>query len=166
MSTSSLTTVWFPNHLRANSAVEALLRSGVRREDVSLVLSESAHQPTSSAQEKVGNGAAAGAAAGGTVGAILAALLAVGSLAVPGAGIVVAGPIIAALAGAGVGGAAGGLMGALVSAGVHEEEASYYAKHLQSDGGILVCVHSADDTAAVAARVILHDAGGVALKAA
>lgn len=163
---SSLTTVWFPNHLRANSAVEALLRSGVRREDVSLVLSESAHPVHTTSQEQVGNGAAAGAAAGGTVGAILAALLAVGSLAVPGAGIVVAGPIIAALAGAGVGGAAGGLMGALVSAGVREEEATHYAKHLESDGGILVCVHSPNEAAAASSRAILHDAGGVALKAA
>ncbi len=59
---------------------------------------------------KAAEGAGVGGAIGGTVGAIAAAIAAIGtSLVLPGLGLVIAGPIAAALAGAGAGaGAAGG----------------------------------------------------------
>ena len=60
---------------------------------------------------KAAEGLGKGSAIGGGVGAALAALFAVGtSIAIPGLGLVVAGPIAAALAGAGAGGVTGGLM--------------------------------------------------------
>src|SRR5580765_4691546 len=60
----------------------------------------------------VGEGAAIGGAVGTAVGATIAAVAAIGtSLLVPGLGIIVAGPIAAALAGGGAGAVAGGLVG-------------------------------------------------------
>ena len=59
-------------------------------------------------------GAATGAALGGLFGAIVAGLAAIGSITVPGVGLLASGPIVAALAGGGAGAAVGGLTGALV----------------------------------------------------
>ena len=63
--------------------------------------------------------AGVGGAIGVTAGAILAALAAIGtSIAIPGLGVVIAGPIAVALAGAGAGGLTGGIIGALIGWGI------------------------------------------------
>ncbi|MEO8447269.1 MAG: hypothetical protein ABI528_07215 [bacterium] len=81
-----------------------------------------------------------GAAIGGTVGAVAGVIAALGtSLLIPGLGLVIAGPIIAGLAGAGAGGIAGGLIGALVGAGVTEERAKLYESGVK-DGKIVMGV--------------------------
>ena len=88
------------------------------------------------AMEKAG----VGSAIGGTVGAIVGAIAAIGtSVALPGLGLVVAGPIVAALTGAGAGGLTGGLIGALVGAGIPKERAEAYNKSIK-EGGIVVGV--------------------------
>ncbi|MDZ4710926.1 MAG: hypothetical protein SGI89_01210 [bacterium] len=81
-----------------------------------------------------------GAAIGGTVGAVAGVIAALGtSLLIPGLGLVIAGPIIAGLAGAGAGGIAGGLIGALIGAGVPEERAKLYESGVK-DGKIIMGV--------------------------
>jgi len=73
-------------------------------------------------------GAGAGATIGATVGAIAGAVGAVGTyVIVPSPGIVVTGPVVAALTGVGALGAIGGLLGGLLGAGRSE----YRAKHLE-----------------------------------
>jgi hypothetical protein len=90
----------------------------------------------SKAMEKAG----VGSAIGGTAGAIIGAIAAIGtSVALPGLGLVVAGPIVAALTGAGAGGLTGGLIGALVGAGIPKERAEVYKKSIE-EGGIVVGV--------------------------
>lgn len=90
---------------------------------------------------KAMKGAGTGATIGGTVGGIAGALLALGTNAViPGLGLVVAGPLLGALAGAGAGGAAGTLLGALVGAGIPEKRAKTYKSGLE-EGYILIGVH-------------------------
>ncbi|CAN5682780.1 hypothetical protein BH09PSE5_BH09PSE5_12860 [soil metagenome] len=85
-------------------------------------------------------GAGIGAGIGGTIGAIAAALAAVGTaLALPGIGLFMAGPIVAALVGAGAGAATGGLVGALVGWGIPEERVKHYEAGLHG-GGILMAV--------------------------
>jgi uncharacterized protein YjbJ (UPF0337 family) len=96
-----------------------------------------------------GNKAAEGTAVGGGigmgVGAALGALLAVGgSIALPGLGLVVAGPLAAVLAGAGAGGTAGGLIGALVGAGIPEDRAKEYESGIKN-GGIVIATRPRDD---------------------
>src|ERR1700728_4694987 len=59
-------------------------------------------------------GVAAGGAVGTAVGATIGAILAIGtSIAVPGLGLIVAGPLLAGLAGGGAGAVAGGAIGGL-----------------------------------------------------
>lgn len=63
---------------------------------------------------------------------------------IPGLGLIVAGPIVAGLAGAGAGGIAGGLIGALVGAGIPEDRAKLYEKGVK-DGRIVMGVHPRND---------------------
>ena len=90
-------------------------------------------------------GTGIGAVTGGAVGATILGIIAAGtSVAVPGVGLLIAGPLAGALAGGAAGGAAGGLVGALVGAGIPEEQAKLYEKDIK-DGGILVGVDARDE---------------------
>jgi hypothetical protein len=90
-------------------------------------------------------GAGVGSAIGGTTGAIIGAIAAIGTtVALPGLGLLIAGPIAAGLAGAGAGGLTGGIVGALVGAGIPEERAREYETGIRS-GGILMGVNAKSD---------------------
>jgi hypothetical protein len=94
-------------------------------------------------------GAGTGAAIGGTVGATLAAIAAIGTtLALPGLGLLIAGPIAAGLAGAGAGGATGGLIGALIGAGIPEERVKRYEEGIKNGGIMMGVTPRSDDDAA------------------
>jgi len=87
---------------------------------------------------KAAEGATAGGAIGGTLGAVIGGIAALGTnLVLPGLGLVVWGPIAAALAGAGAGGATGGVIGALVGAGIPEERARAYEEGVKNGGAVL-----------------------------
>lgn len=164
---ASVVTAIFSNRAAAENAAAALMRSGFRREDMSVLMSESTRGREFGVVEtnKAGDGAAAGAGVGAAVGATIAAIAAVGALAVPGLGIIAAGPIVAALAGAGAGATAGGAVGALVGAGIPEHEAKFFGPEVER-GGILVGVHVADKNMVDTAKLALKNAGGVSMKAA
>lgn len=133
----------FPSQAEAEAAVRALEQIGVPHSDISAVLrseSDAAHfSDATGTASRATEGAGAGSALGGTVGAILGALaLAATSIVIPGAGIVIAGPIAGALAGAGAGGLTGGVLGALVGAGIPEEHAEHYHAGVASGGVVVV----------------------------
>jgi hypothetical protein len=108
---------------------------------------------------KAPEGATAGATAGGILGGTLGVLVALGALAIPGVGpLIAAGPIVAALAGVGAGGAVGGLIGALVGAGIPEYEAKRYAGRVK-DGGVLLSVHAVTDGEVLRAKELLRETG-------
>jgi hypothetical protein len=91
---------------------------------------------------KAPEGASAGAGAGGALGGALGLLAGLGTLAVPGLGLLIAaGPVLAALSGAAVGAAVGGAAAALVGLGIPELEAKQYEGKIR-DGNILVSVHT------------------------
>jgi hypothetical protein len=88
-----------------------------------------------------------GGAIGVTAGAILATVAAIGrSIAIPGLGVVIAGPIAAALAGAG--GLTGGIIGALIGWGIPEERAKLYEFDLKYGDIVLGVIPRNDDAAA------------------
>lgn len=88
---------------------------------------------------------AAGAAIGGTIGGIAAAIPALGLLAIPGIGpILAAGPIAVILGGVLAGGVAGGLIGAFVKMGINEEDAKKYEYQLEQ-GKIIVLVENREN---------------------
>lgn len=159
---NSLVTAIFNTRAAAEGAVDAILRNGYGRDDISVVMSDSARAKHFALETgtQASTGASVGGLVGGTVGAVLAAIAAVGSnLIIPGIGLVIAGPIAAALAGLGVGGAAGGLVGALVGAGVPEHRAKLYESGLHS-GGILLGIAAKNAKDAEMLEKILQGFGG------
>lgn len=159
---ATLVTALFTNKVQAEAAVDALIKRGYTRDDISVIMSDSTHNKHFAIE--AGNQAAAGtgigSAVGGVIGATLAAIAAVGtSLALPGIGIIVAGPIVAALAGAGAGGATGGIIGALVGAGIPENRAKVYDSGVR-EGGILIGVEGKSKEDANGLEELLESLGG------
>jgi len=147
-----LVTGLFPDRAAAEAAYNAAHTRGYTTDDVNLVMSDDTrvrHFGNEAVETELGNKAAKGAgiggAIGGTVGAIAAAIAAVGTtLALPGLGLVVAGPLAAAVAGAGAGAAGGGLIGALIGWNMPEERVKEYEEGIKQ-GGILMGVHARSD---------------------
>ena len=136
----------FRDRESAERAYRGLSDRGYGKDDVNLLMSDDTRKKYfSEADTELGSkaweGAGKGAAIGGGVGATLAAIAAIGTtLALPGLGLLIAGPIAAALAGGGAGALTGGLVGALVGAGIPEEHAKHYEKGLK-EGGIVMGVN-------------------------
>lgn len=144
---AKLVTGLFKSKIAAESAVDALLKRGFSRDDISVLMSDATRSKEFALQTRshAADGLGIGGAVGGAVGAVLAAIAAVGTtLFLPGINLVIAGPIAAALAGAGAGGATGGLIGALIGAGIPEYRAKVYEAGLKG-GGILIGVEAATD---------------------
>lgn len=168
MAGTRLVTGLFPDRDSAERAYSSVASRGYDRNDVNVLMSEETRArhfaPDAPVASELGNKAAAGAGIGGaivgTVGAITAAIAAMGtSLVLPGLGLVVAGPIAAALAGAGVGGAAGGLVGALIGWGIPEERITQYESGIR-EGGILMGVRARSEDDARAFEDAWRDANG------
>jgi hypothetical protein len=156
---SQLITGIFPTRAVAERATQNLIDAGFAPEDTSILMSEGTRGRDFKVENstKAPEGAVTGATVGGVLGAVAAGLVALGTLAVPGVGLVAAGPIVAALSGLGAGAAAGGLVGGLVGLGVPEHEAKFYDEELRK-GGILVGVYAHGDRVKLA-REILDAAG-------
>jgi hypothetical protein len=130
-------------------AIRLLKDAGVPADNISLIARHTlekeglVEEPHSKAPE----GMMLGAAGGGAMGALVAGLTAVGTIASGGAGLglVVAGPIVAALAGAGAGAAAGSVVGGMIGAAIPEAELNAYEQAIK-EGSVLIGVQAEDDT--------------------
>ena len=162
MAKSNLVTGLFQNRIAAEAAVDAILKRGYTRDDISVMMSDATHSKEFALQARThaADGAGIGGALGGVVGAVLAAIVAVGStIFLPGINLVIAGPIAAALAGAGAGAATGGVIGALIGAGIPEYRAKVYDAGLRG-GGILIGVESKSDEDVDKLEELLEAVGG------
>jgi hypothetical protein len=102
------------------------------------------HPAGTRAEEGMGLGGAIGTA----VGATLAAVAAIGTtIAVPGLGLLIAGPLAAAFAGGGAGAVTGGVLGGLIGAGFTEHNAGAYEEALRNGGVVLGVVPKNHDHA-------------------
>jgi hypothetical protein len=135
----------FNDRTSAEREYDALCARGYSAKDINVIMTEEGrkrHFSTGKTTE-LGNKALEGAGVGGGIGVVaggtLAAIAMAATAAVPGLGLLVAGPIAAALLGAGAGGVAGGAIGALVGAGIPEERVKEYESGLK-DGGIVMGV--------------------------
>jgi hypothetical protein len=158
---AKLVTGLFKNRVAAEAAVDAILKRGYTRDQVSVLMSDATKSKEFAIETgtKAADAAGVGGALGGTIGAVLAALTAVAApIALPGIGLVVAGPIVAALAGAGAGAAAGGLIGALVGMGIPEHRAKVYDAGVRA-GGILLGVEAQTGEEADNLEKLLADIG-------
>ena len=158
---AKLVTGLFRTRVGAEAAVDAVIKRGYTRDDISVLMSDATKNKEFAIETgtHAADGAGIGGAVGGTVGAVLAAIAAVGtSIALPGLGLVIAGPIAAALAGAGAGAATGGVIGALVGAGIPEHRARVYDAGLRG-GGILIGVEAKSNEDADTIEKLLSDLG-------
>ena len=150
-----------PTHADATSLIEGLRNGGFDSTDVSVLAPHNQQDVglTVEKHSKTLEGTAAGATAGGVLGGVLGLLAGIGTLAIPGLGILVAaGPLLATLSGMGFGASVGGLAGGLVGLGIPEYEAKRYEGHLEK-GGILIAVHCEDGEAISRAQEIMQTSG-------
>ena len=129
-------------------------RHGYKSDDISVVMSDDTRKrhfgdvkpghefkEGSKAAEGAGIGGGIGLGVGAAIGALVAAAT---SIAIPGLGLIVAGPIAGAIAGAGAGGATGTLVGALIGAGIPEDRAAEYERGIR-EGGIVLGTQARDE---------------------
>lgn len=93
-------------------------------------------------RERPAIAAAVGTGTGALLGAMLGAAV---TLAFPGVGLVVVGPLAATLLGAGFGGMTGGLMGSLIGVGIPESHAKAYEEKIKQ-GKIILGVNPRSGT--------------------
>ncbi len=138
----------FRDRESAEKAYEAIHERGYSQDDINLMMSKETQKKHYSEEgddrteigTKAAEHAGKGSAIGGTVGAIVGVVAAIGtSIAIPGLGILVAGPIAAGLAGAGAGGLTGGVIGALVGSGIPEARAKLYESGIK-EGNVVISV--------------------------
>ena len=149
---SDMLTGTFRDRESAERAYSALTDRGYSNDDVNVLMSDDTRKHHFSSDttvetdlgNKAAEGGVTGATIGGVAGAIVGVLAAAGTLAIPGLGLVIAGPLAAGLAGLGAGGAAGGLLGALIGAGIPEERAKLYENDIKA-GGIVIGVSPRND---------------------
>ena len=128
-------------------AYEVVAARGYGTGDVNVLMSEEARRRyfaedrdvNTELGRKVEEGGELGGPMGGAIGTLLPALVAAGVVALPGLGLVIAGPVAAARAAAGVAGATLGVIGLMGDWGIPEERARQYEAAIR-DGGILLAV--------------------------
>ena len=138
----------FSDRESTERAYNTLHERGYSKDDINLIMSDETRKKHFSDENdhselgtKAAEGAGTGAGIGGTIGAIAGVIAALGtSVVIPGAGLVLAGPLVAGLAGAGAGSITGGLIGALVGSGIPEDRAKIYESGVK-DGHVVLGVH-------------------------
>lgn len=140
-----LTTEIFPDKDTAEQAYNDAIKSGYKAEDINVLMSEDSRKKyydSELVKDEVGDksmeGLAIGGALGGVIGGTIGAVVAIGtSIAFPGLGLVVAGPLALGLAGVGAGSITGGVIGTLIGWGIPEDRAAVYEKGIKSGGIVL-----------------------------
>jgi hypothetical protein len=151
-----MVTAVFRDRTNANRVYTWLRDRGYTSDEINVLMSDQTRAAYATADDDelvsssthAAEGMATGGAIGTAVGANLAAIAAIGTtVVIPGLGLVVAGPILAAFAGAGAGAVAGGLIGGLIGLGIPESNAHAYEQALR-EGGVIIGVHphSGDET--------------------
>jgi hypothetical protein len=142
----------------AERAYDTLRGRGYTDADVNVLMTDDTRRkwyPPDDAETDLGRkagtqamrGAGVGGAIGTAVGALAALIATTAVIALPGVGLVAAGPLAAALAGAGAGALAGGLVGALVGLGIPEDRARLYDEGIKGGGMVMGVTPRSDDDA-------------------
>lgn len=151
-------TAIFDTHPDAARALEDLVAAGFETSKISFIASDDFDADTFGVEShsKMAEGVAIGAGAGGAIGAVVAGLTLVGAVAATGgAGLLVAGPLVAALAGAGAGAAGGSVLGGLIGLAIPEHEVKHYEEAIER-GSVLVGVECDDSDERKAAKAVFE----------
>jgi len=148
----------FETPSQAAAAVRTLETRGVPENEISIIAGEDFKKESFAvdSHSKLPEGVALGAGTGGAIGALAVGLTAVGTLATGGAGLIAAGPIVAALAGAGAGATAGAITGGAIGAAIPEHEIKHYEDAIQR-GSVLVGVHCQEEETRDLAKQCFQD---------
>jgi hypothetical protein len=140
----------YDSYSQAQRAVEALEQAGFSSSEVSLI---SRYRDDNTLADEA-SGATTGATAGAVVGGGAGLLAALGVIAIPGIGpLVAAGVLATTLVGAAGGSVVGGLIGALTDYGLSEDDAHVYSEAVRR-GSSLVTVRTDDDRLATADAIL------------
>lgn len=146
----------FKNPDQAHQAINTLEPLGYDQGDVSLIASKEAYEREEMvnfiAGEKLHEEAVRAGKIGGIAGAIVAGATAITAMISGGAGLLVAGPVVAIISGC------GGLLGTLLGTGFTEEEAKTMDNAI-AHGDVMVIVHAANHELAHKAKDALHQKG-------
>jgi hypothetical protein len=147
----------FTDRESSEGAYKSLRDRGYSDDEINVIMSDetrnryygdTAADTDSDLGSKAAEGMGYGSAIGGTLGAVIGGIAALGTnLVLPGVGLVVWGPIAAALAGAGIGATAGGWTGALIGAGIPEDRAKEYEEGIKSGGTFFGVTPKSDEDA-------------------
>jgi len=153
---SNIITATFKTRTATEEALRELELLGITEDQIGLVVTDETRGKTFTLENhsKSDQGVAAGATFGGIVGGILAAVAGAGTIVIPGLNLVVAGALVAGLAGLGAGATAGGIIGGLIGLGVPEHEAKLYEGELRA-GNVLLAVEARDHEQAKQVRQVL-----------
>ena len=151
---SGILTGLFSDKESSEGAYQSLRDRGYTDDEINVIMSDETRNKwfgdddDSELGTKAAEGTGYGSAIGGTLGAIIGGISAIGTnLVLPGLGLIVWGPIAAALAGAGAGGVTGGLIGALVGWGIPEDRARAYETGVKNGGTVLGVTPRSDEDA-------------------
>jgi len=146
---ATMVTAVFDNPGAVERAYEAATRRGYAMGDINVVMADDTRRrafagkenlPPELASKSAEGGELGGGPAGQHMGLAISVVAAVAAaLAIPGLGLVAAGPLAVALAGAGAAGVAATLVGALADWGLPEERVRHYDQAIR-DGAVLVGV--------------------------
>ena len=140
----------YDSYSQAQRAVEALEQADFSSSEVSLI---SRYRDDNTLADDA-SGTTTGATAGAVVGGGAGLLAALGVIAIPGIGpLVAAGVLATTLVGAAGGSVVGGLIGALTDFGVSEDDAHVYSEAVRR-GSSLVTVRTDDDRSAKADAIL------------
>lgn len=149
---------------QARSAYDGMAqRYSYGPDDVNIAMSEETRKryfndgsSASHAAEGAGKGAGIGIGVGAALGAIVATATAI---AVPGLGLIVAGPIAGAIAGAGTGAAAGTVLGAMVGSTIPKDRIADYEQAMR-DGEVVMSARARDEAHAAELETEMSSYGG------
>jgi hypothetical protein len=141
---SGMLTGMFRDRESTENAYRSLRDRGYSDDEINVLMSDETRNKywsdgdSALDDNKALEGMGTGGAIGGTLGALIGGIAAIGTnVVMPGLGLVVWGPIAAALAGAGAGGLTGGLAGALIGWGIPEDRAKHYEEGIRDGGTVL-----------------------------
>lgn len=149
----------YDDYNSAQTVLRELERSGVATHNITFVANNADGRYRLKGDAEQTTEAASGAAVGGVVGVGAGIMAAMGALAIPGLGPLVAAGVLATTIVTATGGViAGGLIGGLIHHGIDEKDAHVYAEGVRR-GGTLISVRSADDQTAAVDTIMRHHGG-------
>lgn len=138
----------FTSHSDAIEAARRVKEDGLRTSDISIVTNE--ENNNTNENDQISRGAVSGGVLGGAAGL----LLGIGTIAVPGLGMIAAaGPIAGLLGGA----VTGGIVGTLVDLGIPQEKSEEYEKDIKN--GNTIWSMDVEESNGERVRNILRDCG-------